>query len=441
MAPVALSDIYEDAERAFRQVAEQKGLTFTVEIDPALPRVDRVRRAAARSDPEEPALERVQVHPRGRGHARDRVPGRTDSASAQRHAARRPSDVIAFSVTDTGVGIPDDKLSAIFEAFQQADGTTSRKYGGTGLGLSISREIARLLGGEIQVDSTLGQGSRFTLFLPLTESVADAPVEPTRRRAPARRPRRWRRRPRRSRSSDRSPTTSTQLERGDRVVLVIDSKPERAQVDGRGRPRPRRQGDRRAARHARRSASPASTARAPCCWPATCRASSRCSGSSRSIPTRATCRSCWSATRAVRIDGTAGGRGRVHRRPGRAGRARARRWAELERDGRGAGAADRADRRRAGEARRRDRARCWPATTNVERRADRRRRARSRRSARSRSTSRSWSSAARARTAFALLREAATDEVAARAAADRVTCRASWPRPTGPGSTRWRSRR
>jgi HAMP domain-containing protein/signal transduction histidine kinase/CheY-like chemotaxis protein len=226
MAPVALSDIYEDAERAFRQVAGQKGLAFNVEIDPALPPSivsDEQRLGQILKNLLSNAFKFTD-----QGGVTLSIGLANDPPSYSNEALNAAENVISFTVVDSGVGIPEDKLSAIFEAFQQADGTTSRKYGGTGLGLSISREIARLLGGEIRVSSMPGQGSQFSLLLPLTERVVEPVVDDRVAQAPATASsgNGW------GRELVERPliTEALQLEPDDRVMLVIDSKPERARA-------------------------------------------------------------------------------------------------------------------------------------------------------------------------------------------------------------------
>ncbi len=225
MAPVALSDIYEDAERAFRHVAEESGLQFVVEIDPALPPSivsDEQRLGQILKNLLSNAFKFTHD-----GAVTLSIGYPPDETLFRTEALRNAERVVAFTVTDSGVGIADDKLSAIFEAFQQADGTTSRKYGGTGLGLSISREIARLLGGEIHVQSSPERGSSFSLMLPLTERVLEQPAEGRSNGAsslltsfePAEHVR-----------AHRFVDDLRELDSDDRVILVIDSQPERARA-------------------------------------------------------------------------------------------------------------------------------------------------------------------------------------------------------------------
>ncbi|MGH9277591.1 MAG: response regulator, partial [Acidimicrobiales bacterium] len=176
-APVRPADLCDELDQMFRPIAEQQDLVFAVDVSPDAPgeivtdsrRVQQILKNLLSNACKftEKGSVRLSVKPAAPG---DLV--------ASRQLRSAPS-VVAFLVADTGIGIDSDTLLVIFEAFQQADGTTSRRYGGTGLGLSISREIARLLGGEIHVTSEPGRGSTFTLLLPTTmeRPAAAKPVE------------------------------------------------------------------------------------------------------------------------------------------------------------------------------------------------------------------------------------------------------------------------
>jgi CheY-like chemotaxis protein len=161
-------------ERTFRQLAADKGLEFNVKFDPKLPE-------AIRTD--EKRLQQIVLNLlsnafkfTAKGSVTLGVRLASKGWSPNNHALREAGKAIEIAVTDTGIGIPQEKQRLIFEPFLQADGTTSRKYGGTGLGLSISREIARLLGGELQVRSKPGEGSTFTLYIPLEVEAAGAAI-------------------------------------------------------------------------------------------------------------------------------------------------------------------------------------------------------------------------------------------------------------------------
>jgi signal transduction histidine kinase/CheY-like chemotaxis protein/HAMP domain-containing protein len=161
-----LADLDSYVERTFRHVAESKGLEFYIHLAPDLPKAiftDAKRLQQVIKNLLSNAFKFTQ-----RGQVSLTVALAKDGWSPENESLNRASSVLAFSVADTGIGIVPDKQQIIFEAFQQADGSTSRKYGGTGLGLAISRELSRLLGGEIRLVSTPGKGSTFTLYLPPT---------------------------------------------------------------------------------------------------------------------------------------------------------------------------------------------------------------------------------------------------------------------------------
>jgi HAMP domain-containing protein/signal transduction histidine kinase/DNA-binding response OmpR family regulator len=160
-----LREICRSVERTFHPVAQTKNLSFRIDLHPDLP-------VALHTDSQR--LEQVLKNLLSnafkfteRGGVALKITPAKSGWSPNHPTLGLTTEVVAFNVIDTGIGIPPEKHAIVFEAFQQADGSTSRRYGGTGLGLAISREIARLLGGEISLRSTVGQGSTFTIYLPV----------------------------------------------------------------------------------------------------------------------------------------------------------------------------------------------------------------------------------------------------------------------------------
>lgn len=177
VAPFSLEVIVQNLTNAFEELARSRKIKFSIVCDNAL------RQRVMTSDHQR--LEQIlknflsnafKFTPSG-GRVELLINTTREAPGLRKKVLQEAGEVFSFTVNDTGIGIPEDRLSVIFEAFQQVDGSTKRKYGGTGLGLSISRELANLLGGEIHVSSRMGAGSTFTLYLPpeIAGSSADAP--------------------------------------------------------------------------------------------------------------------------------------------------------------------------------------------------------------------------------------------------------------------------
>jgi HAMP domain-containing protein/CheY-like chemotaxis protein/signal transduction histidine kinase len=227
---VAVGPLLDAVARPFRHEAENKHLSLDVTLDAELASTivtDSKRLQQVLKNLLSNAFKFTES-----GGVRLRIAPAHAGWSPDHPILKRAASVVAFEVSDTGIGIPQEKQRIIFEAFQQADAGTSRKYGGTGLGLAISRELATLLGGEIQLRSVPGKGSTFTLYLPVTyvgPSVAGtAPIEitaPSNRAAAAFPKIRVSERP-----VEQIPDDRDDLEPGDAVILIVEDDPHYARI-------------------------------------------------------------------------------------------------------------------------------------------------------------------------------------------------------------------
>ncbi len=226
---VKLETIVDSVRQQFQAGAEEKNLDFGISVEPDLPPsivIDEQRLGQILRNFLSNAIKFTE---QGSVSLDIHRPGEDVRFSCE-HLTR--TNAVAFSVRDTGPGIPEEKREAIFEAFQQADGSTSRKYGGTGLGLSISHALAHLLNGEIQLESEVGEDSIFTLFLPLERrrTVGKDSVAPSEKRKPPQRRAVHPRLPSSAPSPEFLPDDRKDIKEGDRSILIIEDDAKFAKV-------------------------------------------------------------------------------------------------------------------------------------------------------------------------------------------------------------------
>ncbi|KYH00964.1 HAMP domain-containing protein [Bradyrhizobium sp. DOA1] len=227
---ILTANLLETVGRPFRHEADNRNLSFKIDIDPNLPRsivTDSKRLQQVLKNLLSNAFKFT-----AEGEVRLKVGGALGGWGTDHPVLNSAPAVIAFEVSDTGIGIPLEKQKLIFEAFQQADAGTSRKYGGTGLGLAISRELASLLGGEIHLRSSPGKGSSFTLYLPLkysgpTLAPRAAPAPQQYNQPPALQPAAP---DQQQRVIEQLPDDRLNLEPGDTILLIVEDDPHYARV-------------------------------------------------------------------------------------------------------------------------------------------------------------------------------------------------------------------
>ena len=226
---IYFQNLIDRVSRPFRHEAENRDLDFSVHLDPTLGRsliTDSKRVQQVLKNLLSNAFKFTE-----KGGVKLDVFAAEAGYSQDHPVLSQSPMIVAFRVSDTGIGIPLDKQRIIFEAFQQADASTSRRYGGTGLGLAISRELATLLGGEIQLRSTPGEGSAFTLYLPLTyvgSSITARQLQASTPGGSAVRPQIER--VSRAPVVERVPDDRDDLQEGDSVFLIVEDDPHYARI-------------------------------------------------------------------------------------------------------------------------------------------------------------------------------------------------------------------